>query len=233
MGLLSDGSLEENLKALEIVFEDVLDNWDRHISLPNGFSVEIGRKSLSRICLIGDQLFDDHTFPSQPGPFKRAAAVCGLSRMFIEAAFLPMQRGESISNRQKLIWTSRLALATVPVTLFLMTADLDGDSVKLTKKWVPATNHLQIELLNFLRWLDRPIVHIPTAGPDAPESIDLNRLHRTVMALSMIVEQSYYLVDAKVQCDVMHKSRNCVSHVAGDDDLWQDLTLFVNYNRNI
>jgi len=68
MGLLSDGSLEENLKALEIIFEDVLDNWDRHISLPNGFSVEIGLKSLSRICLIGDQLFDDHTFPSQPGP---------------------------------------------------------------------------------------------------------------------------------------------------------------------
>jgi len=75
-----------------------------------------------------------------------------------------------------------------------------------------------VEILNLLRWLEKPL-----AGERA---VDRSRLQRTVMAFAMIIEQSYYLVGATIECDVMHRARNCVSAIHKDDSLWRDLTVF-------
>jgi hypothetical protein len=46
------------------------------------------------------------------------------------------------------------------------------------------------------------------------------------MALAMIIEQSYYLVGATVECDVIHRSSECLIDTQAHDIYWQDLTLF-------
>lgn len=229
MGLLSDAGLEENLASLRLVYGEVLDNWHRSILHDEGLELEIGTMSMDRICLIGEALFDGRTFPKQPGPFKRAAAVCALTRMFGQMWFKPTSRPEALTKAENMAMQARFALSTVPVIFSLMTAELDGTEVRMTKKWVPSTLHLQIELLAWLRWLEKPLV--PAAESNMRERVDLSRLQRTVMGLAMIIEQSYYLVGATVECEVMHKASNCLASVNEDPILWQDLTVFYRVDR--
>ena len=224
MGLLSSGDLTENLSALQVVVGDVLQNWDRSVLPDDGLELHVGTKALSRICHIGDELFNDVALPRQPGPFKRAAATAVLMRMFGQYWWTPLQGRENLAPDEEIAWRARFSLATVPVTLFLIKATLDGEDVQLSKPWEPATVHLQLEMLNFLRWLERPQV--------SETAIDMSRLQRTVLGMAMIIEQSYYLIGAKVDCDVMHKAQNCIAAIHQDDLLWRDLALFHDVPRD-
>lgn len=222
-GLLSDGNHRDDVNAIRLVVNDVLENWDKYILGHEGLTLKVGQTSLSRIGHIGEELFSGKSLPNQPGPFKRAAAVAVLLRMFGEFSWQPKHGAERLSLREELYFRTRFALATVPVTLHLVTATLDGTSVKLNKLWLPATLHLQVEMLNWLRWLEKPMV--------GETAIDLSRLHRTVLAFSMVVEQSYYLVDSQTSCDVMHRAQTCIEEAKKDDQGWRDLCLFYPADR--
>ena len=218
MGLLTDGDLADNLHSLRPLVQEVLDDWEASVLRDEGITLGISNLALSRICLLGESLFDGVTFPRQPGPFKRAAALCALMRMFGQFSWMPTQGRSKFTRAEEQAWVARFSLATVPVSLFMMETVLDGATVVLQKHWQPATLHLQVELLAWLRWLEAPRL--------SEEAVDLSRVQKTVMALAMIIEQSYYLVDAGTDCDVMHRSTDCLVDTKEHDIYWQDLTLF-------
>lgn len=229
MGLLSNRSVGENLESLERVISLVFENWDKFVLGQAGYSATVGKKSLSRIVLLGDTIFDGITFEKSPGPFKRAAAACVLLRMFVQISFKPQGEAEAMSVEEENAWRARFSLATVPVILDHMVTVLDGKEVELRKPWTPSTLHVQVELLNWLRWLERPIAATTGAGVD--QVIDLSRLQRTVLALAMTIENSYYLIDAKTDCDVMHHASSCIAEILDNPILFQDLTLFSEIER--
>jgi hypothetical protein len=218
MGLLTDGDAEENLETLKRIISEVLVDWENNLLVEEGISVQVSNRALSRICLLAEELFDGRTFPEPPGPFKRAAAVCTLVRMFGQFTWVPEAGRAPLSELEEQAWVARFALATVPVTLYQMEVILDDEAVILGKAWEPATLHLQVELLNWLRWLEPPQL--------STDQVDLGRIQKTVMALAMAIEESYYLVDTEPNCDVMHRAGDCLVATLEDDTYRQDLSLF-------
>jgi len=218
MGLLTDGDVEENLQTLKRIISEILVDWEDNLLAKENLSLEVSSLALSRICLLGEALFDGYTLPEQPGPFKRAAALCGLIRMFGKITWKPGSGRPPLTDLKEQAWLARFALATVPVALYQMEVILDSEVAILSKAWEPATLHLQVELLNWLRWLEPP--QLPS------EEVDLGRLQKTVMALAMVIEESYYLVDSEPHCDVMHRATDCLVGTLEDETYRQDLTLF-------
>jgi hypothetical protein len=181
--------------------------------------IDFGLRSISRACRIaGEVIFNSHFFPDHPGPFKRAAAAAILTRCYVDMQFKPAQGGEGISADERIAWRSRVAFLTIDPILSVSSLPTPSGAIQLgTKRWYPATSHLKLELLALLRWLD----DFKTPDGELSES----RLCRAVMALAMIIEQSYYLREAQTNCPVMGQG-NCLpesENPIGGWDLWFDI----------
>ena len=141
----------------------------------------------------------------------------------IEFNFYPLQEdGKQIEGAEKREWTTRFLVRALP--LFLSQLKLASTGEKLTKQWKIPTAHYKLDFLNFLRWTEFPILG-PTNPPQEMEPIvDIVRLNRMVMAITLIIEACYYITDNKINCDVMHQLQFKISELddASRKDLYYD-----------
>ncbi len=211
MGLLTSGPLEENIEAVMQVYRAIGSEWSRTAAPVWGFDyLDFSKISISQICLLGEKVFTDAALPSSPGPFKRAAALCILTHLFLKHDIRPRQGADFLTPDDRRDWKSRLALATVPAVLANCEIKIGDKWQRLSKTWGPATTHLRLELLNWLRWLVIPI--------EGDTKISIARIYRMVLALSMVIEQSYYIAgnQGRMTCDVMNMSHDCMQVVTKD-----------------
>jgi hypothetical protein len=184
----------------------------------HGFAeIKFSTSSISRACHIAkDLIFNEGGFPGKPGPFKRAAATAILARCVVDMEFLMAEGADPLTDEEKDAWKARIAFLTINAVLGDSVVELTTGSFALgEKEWEPATIHLKLELLALLRWLD---------GFMIDGDLDQDRLCRAVMALAMIIEQSYYLVDSGCSCPVMGNS-HCLPSAEGPEglDIYFDL----------
>lgn len=227
MGLLISSSAAENQEAAEIIYCGVASVWARESSSVWGVEYrEFSKRSISRICLLGEHIFNDEALPREPGPFKRAAAFCILTQLFLSVDIRALQGADFLTLNDRRDWLSRLALSTIPGVLSACEVELGGRWVRLTKEWVPATIHLRLEMLNWLRWLVKPI--------EGDTKVSLARLNRMVLALSMVIEQSYYISGNHdvITCDVMNRGHECMQSVVKDERALIDLLSATSLHRS-
>jgi len=192
MGLLSEGEFDGDRQLALYVCRVLAKLWDEEFATPWGYEITIFSRGIDRSChLASEHLFTDETFPKSPGPFKRAAAFAILLRQQVEIEFRPVAGNDPMSDAQKEAWMARLALLAIPIILKM--SNIKGK--RLVKNWVPATEHLRCEVLAWLRWLKPPLV--------GASAIDIARLCRSILVFAMVIEQSYYLVGAEVNCEIM------------------------------
>jgi hypothetical protein len=200
MGLLSNESTEENFQQAANILEGVLQDWEDS-PLGKSLGVEFSASSLRALCSIADQhIFSGAFFPKVPGPFKRAAAFAILIRHLLEINFYKLEgpkRTRIEDPELEIDWRARLAFAIISPTLGLI--KLGHTDHNLKKVWAPATPHLQVELINWLRWLQAP-------KESQDNSYNIVRACRSILGLAMIIEQSYYITGnaSRMQCDVMN-----------------------------
>jgi len=203
MGLLRSDSTED-LGALKKLFQAFAQSSESTFK-PWGFKIDFLESSLSGISEIASQnLFDGTRFPIEPGAFKRAAAICLCTRMFVDVKFRPLTSNEDFrtlfTDEELDAWIVRIGYMLIPMVIAQSVFTLeDGRQIQPSKVWQPASFHVKMELLGFLRWLETPV--------DAAGALDADRLAKAILALALIIEQSYYLVDAKVHCDVHDQAR--------------------------
>lgn len=191
MGLLSDEDGEEDINLAESVFRDLLLLWDQEFRGQWGYALQVTGDSVRDMCDIASLcLFTGTSLPSSPGPFKRAAAFSLLLRQNAEVRFIPDDDNVELTESQATDWKAKLALFSIPLVLKICT--IKGKP--LEKEWKTATPHLRKELLNWLRWMEPPL--------DEDGYTQIDRLLRSILIYSMVIEQSYYLVDAEKECDL-------------------------------
>jgi len=139
-----------------------------------------------------------------------------LTRSVIETEFAMAPAAEALSPEESDAWRARIAYLTINAVLGDSVVTLaSGPFTMSVKEWEPPTIHLKLELLALLRWLD---------GFMVDGELIQDRLCRAVMALAMIIEQSYYLVGSNCPCPVIGQAY-CLP--AADDaeglDLYFDL----------
>jgi len=217
--LLTDTS--EDLSALKRLFQAFAQSSEstfRHW----GFGIDFVESSLAGISEIASHnLFDGTRFPTEPGAFKRAAAVCLCTRMFVDVKFRAIgdpKAFEKMYTEEELdAWIARIAFMLIPMVIARSVFTLqDGKQIQPSKCWQPASFHVRLELLGFLRWLETPV--------DAAGALDADRLAKAILALALIIEQSYYLVDAELHCDV-HDQARCYDE---DDSICSCDAFFLN-----
>lgn len=203
MGLLRSDS-KEDIEELKKLYQGLAQSSEETLN-PWGFKFDFVQSSLAGISeLAAENLFDGTRFPIEPGAFKRAAAVCLCTRMFVDVKFRPVDPdklcSELYTDEELDAWIARIAYMLIPLVIAGSVFTLpDGQQIQPRKSWKPASFHVRMELLGLLRWLETPV--------DAAGALDADRLAKAILALALIIEQSYYLVDAKIDCDVHDQAR--------------------------
>lgn len=203
-------SLKKLFQGCATAANELLDPW--------GFKISFLEKSLQGISEIAkDNLFDGVRFPKEPGAFKRAAAVCLCARMFVDVKLEYAEGMEPFDDENEDAWRVRIAFLLIPMVIQRCIFTLeDGSTIRPCKVWKPASFHVRMEILGLLRWLETPI--------DASKALDADRLAKAILALALIIEQSYYLVDANLNCDV-HDKAQCYDK---DDPICAVDAIFLN-----
>ena len=179
--------------------EAVCHDWNEHHSKSWGFNVEVGRKSIARsYFFVADLFVGNPSLPPNPGPFKLAAAFLVSGKRFFQFYFYPLQDSEALPSEDQDLWKTRFLLKSI--TVFLLQLKLNKTEKKLQKLWDTPSNHYRLDLLNLLRWCDFPV--IPMSPATTTPIVDIMRLNRMVMALTLIIEACYYLCENEVTCDV-------------------------------
>lgn len=206
MGLLCSGPYEVDKVLCYRVCRSLVRIWEANLAGPWGYDLIIESPGVDRSCLLAqDFLFTGTSFPSSPGPFKRAAAFALLLRQQFDIRFVPVDgNSEEMTAEQVDAWRARVALLSIPIVLKI--GSIQGR--KLEKDWIPATDHVRCEMLAWLRWMRPPV--------DVTGSIDIARLLRSILIFAMTIEQSYYLVGATTDCDVIGR---CGCEVDPDDEI--------------
>ncbi|WP_395732608.1 hypothetical protein [Prosthecobacter sp.] len=204
MGLLDGEDAKIDHKTVSTLLEGVSIYWDKYLKDETGCSPEFTSKGVDRLCRFASKhIFTSEFFPKQPGPFKRAAALVILARhlecvSFIGTASVYLKDEEKLTD-----YKAKFAFYCIAPTLKQLR--LTKSAANLEKTWAPATNHLRAEMIAWLKWLEAPSLDGVFDGP---------RLCRAIMALSMIIEQSYYITKNNLICDVMEKP----CPITGDDN---------------
>lgn len=206
MGLLSEGHYDGDRMLAGRVCRSLARVWDELIGPDWGYEIVIRSRSVDRACLLSQEhLFTGTSFPVSPGPFKRAAAFAILLRQQFNIDFKPENdEMPPLTEAQVEAWRARLALMSIPIVLAM--SSVKGK--RLEKQWIPSTPHLRGEILAWLRWLKAPI---SDSG-----AIDIARLCRSILVFAMVIEQSYYLVGATTNCEIMGL---CGCEVDPDDEV--------------
>jgi len=203
--------MQNLLPAFYKTIDIVCDDWKEFHSTKWGFSIDASRKSISRANYFAvDLLSNNSALPSDPGPFKAAAAFLISGMYFFKFQFLPIKRGATIpSEDEKAAWKARILFKSIPI--FLLQLKLANTGKQLQKHWDAPSLHYRLDFLNFIRWCQSqlPVVTAPTPTPQASkpvaEMVDIVRVVRLVMAMTLIIESCYYLTDAVLKCDVIDK----------------------------
>lgn len=205
MGLLCSDSRDDDRKMVSTILEGVCQYWDIHATKDSKSSPEFTTKGVDRICRFAEEhVFTQKFFPTPPGPFKRAAALVVLVRHLECITFINKGSVDSMITDEEVLTDYKAKFAFYCIAPTLKNCRLADCGDKLLKTWAPATNHLRAEMIAWLKWLE---------SPSEGSVFDVPRLCRAIMALAMIVEQSYYISGNKIVCDVMNKP----CHIAQDD----------------
>jgi len=186
--------------------------WNKNHSRRWGFTIDVSRQSIRRAHFFVEDLFTDNpALPPNPGPFKVAAAFLVSGMHFFEFNFYPLNGGKVPStNAEKKFWKSRLLFKGL--SLFLLQLKLTATGRKLEKVWDVPSLHYRLELLNFIRWCEFPIDGPADPPPPHKPTVDMVRVNRLVMAMTLIIEACYYLAENDVKCDVRGRV-----HIQPDD----------------
>ena len=192
--------------------------WNTERAPTCGYTIRFTTKDVERISLFSSQIFTNEYFPSAPGPFKRAAALVLMIRTICDIQIVPLEGNDLVDCEETKsfnsydAWVSRIAFFAIPVILNQLSIDDHGDTISLIKVWYSPTPHVKLETIMWLRWLSSaPISRFNGLylRDNAKQTIDLERYSRALLALSLIIEQSYYLVDSTISCEIMNHG-NCL-----------------------
>lgn len=192
----------QNLLPVFFKTVDVIcDEWNENHSQSWGFTIDIGRKSISRAHFFAQDFFEKNpALPPNPGPFKMAAAFLVSGKRFFEFNFYPLQGAEAPSLEERELWKTRFLFKSI--TIFLLQLKLNKTAKRLQKLWDAPTEHFRLEFLNLMRWCEFPVL-APVPTPPSKPIVDILRLNRMVMAFTLIIESCYYLCEnPDLKCDV-------------------------------
>lgn len=184
--------------------EQVCDDWNANRCAHWGFSVDVRRKSIAKTYKFVEDLFSENPgLVAKPGPFKIAAAFLVFGMRFIEFDYYPLREvGKPMEAAEKRDWTNRLLFRAIAPLLSELKLGSTGQ--RLTKKWNTPTLHYRLDFLNFLRWIEFPILGPATPPQEIKPSVDMFRLNRLIVAVTLIIESCYYLSENTINCDVMN-----------------------------
>jgi len=185
--------------------QTVCENWNSNHCRHWNFAIDANRKSIARTHFFLQDFFTcNPALVSEPGPFKIAAGFVVGGMQMIEFNFYPLvEDGKQMDAAEKREWTNRLLVRSLPI--FLSQLQLASTGEKLKKTWQIPTAHFKLDFLNFLRWSEFPFIATVNPPKDMPPIVDIVRLNRLVMAITLIVESCYYLSENSINCDVMHQ----------------------------
>jgi hypothetical protein len=205
--------MQNLLPVFNKTLETVCGDWDDNHSKKWGFTIDASRKSISRThFFVSDLLTANPALPTDPGPFKMAAAFLVSGMHFIQFSFFPLQGATALSESEQLVWKSRFMFKAIPV--FLLQLKLTETGKKLGKIWDAPTIHYRLDFLNFIRWCEFPLLGPSSPPPPNIPSVNMVRLNRLIMATTLIIEACYYLSENEVKCDV----KNRIHITPGDID---------------
>src|SRR5262245_22899523 len=127
MGLLTSERGQSDYQQALLIADSVAEDWNSTNNKTCGIDLYVVEKNLVACCDIGDALFSSNYFPKQPGPFKRAAALCVLGRLYPFFKMIGDQTPQT--DRERHAWISRFLVLTIP-------AVLSRTKVFITQKWV-------------------------------------------------------------------------------------------------
>jgi hypothetical protein len=184
--------------------EQVCDDWNANRCVYWEFSIDVKRKSIARTYKFVEDLFSGNpALVAKPGPFKVAAAFLISGMRFVEFEFHPLHElGKPLEPAEIRDWTNRLLFRSI--SALLSELKLGSTGQRLTKKWNTPTLHYRLDFLNFLRWTEFPILGPVTPPQEMKPSVDMFRLNRLIMAVTLIIESCYYLSGNTISCDVMN-----------------------------
>lgn len=176
-------------------------DWNENHSKSWGFCIEVSRKSIHRAHFFAEDFFiNNPALPPNPGPFKLAAAFLVSGKHFFQFRFFSLPGSELPSQDEQTLWKTRFLFKAIAI--FLLQLKLNKTNRQLQKLWDAPTLHYRLELLNFIRWCDFPVL-APVPSPPSKPIVDILRLNRMVMAFTLIIESCYYLCENdEVKCDV-------------------------------
>jgi hypothetical protein len=215
MGLLASSDGDVDLRSALVVIDVVCSIWNEKGAPIYGIELRAQEAAVIGCCKKGESLFKSGVFPSQPGPFKRAAAFLILGRLY---PFFVMSGANAPNNdRESQAWLARFMALTIPAVLSQTRVQVDSGWVVL-KDWrgFPSP-HYQLEFLAWLRWLDHCQQHEKKFQPAEWSQFSMERLARMVMAVALIVEACYYTTTNESRKDsIQSKVSGCLSNLEDD-----------------
>ena len=108
-----------------------------------------------------------------------------------------------LSGPEKDEWLARFAFNLIAPALGLLETTADGH--QMNHAWLPPSPHFQIELIAWLKVLEAPF-DLDASGDLV---LDVARVTRAILALGLIIEACYYLIDP-----TLRGKGNCVVQAA-------------------
>jgi hypothetical protein len=201
MGLFVCGSHEDDfslgctfLKAIEI-------NWNKkqaHDYLWPEAKISIDQAQLKAMCLDANSLFDGTTLPSEPSPFKRAAAVGVLILKY-----------DVLKVNDPVTWGPRIAKMIIQNIFSILVLCADGRETKMDILSWPSA-HYEVEFIGLLR------------GIKNADNFDHDRVHERIVSVGLLLESCYY--SQKSTCDLKAMNDDCLLRIK--DKIQSDDILF-------
>ena len=185
--------------------EAVCDDWNAKRCAHWGFAIGVRRRSIAKTYKLVEDLFTGNpALVAEPGPFKVAAAFLIFGIRFVEFEYYPLREdGKKLDDAERRDWTNRLLFRAISVLLSQLKLASTGD--RLTKNWNTPSLHYRLDFLNFLRWTEFPILGPATPPQAIKPTVDIVRLNRLIMAITLIIESCYYLSGSTINCDVINR----------------------------
>ena len=181
--------------------DTICDDWAENYSQKRGFTIDATKKSIKQAhFFVQDILTQNPALPADPGPFKTTAAFLVSGMHFFQFQFYPTDGRPAMSDVEKTIWKSRILFKAIPV--FLLQLQLTQTGQKLKKVWDAPSIHYRLDFLNFIRWCEFPLTGPSNPPPPNKPTVNVVRVNRLIMAITLIIEACYYLSENEVKCDV-------------------------------
>lgn len=192
MGLLDTQSGQPDVDRAVGVAASVCGIWNTRCGSGWGFQLKAHVPDIRVVCNLGGELLRTNKyFPTEPGPFKRAAAFLVFGRLY---PFYSTNNGEGtgFSETERHNWNTRFLVLSIGPVLRQTHLMLDGQPHHIMQGWkgFPSLHYL-LEFLVWLRWLD-DFQRFEKCFPGDWPLISSQRLARMVMSTALILEACYY-----------------------------------------